>query len=195
MSARIRLGLGRLRRRRHRRNVLLPTFLSKFTATTALLLFVLLPQMLTPHRAPPCLAPVSASGILTDLASSTVERLFPPEDQFDDDLDTRTLNIVEISEMRARDIKRRLARSHGYEPDELARMIDKKDLINALSYEEHKAFQREAERRKWVRFKRTVIFTCAAVLVVVFWPLVRHALEVAHVNFVVYTGEKKNVER
>ena len=84
--------------------------------------------------------PVSAS-IITDLVSSVTERLFPPEDYIDDDFETKTLNIVEISEMRARDIKRRLARSHGYGPDELSRMIDKKELINALSYEEHKAYQ------------------------------------------------------
>ena len=53
--------------------------------------------------------PVSAS-IITDLVSSVTERLFPPEDYIDDDFETKTLNIVEISEMRARDIKRRLAR-------------------------------------------------------------------------------------
>jgi len=92
--------------------------------------------------------------------------------------------------MRARDIKRRLARSHGYDPDELSRMIDKKELINALSYEEHKVYQQEADRRKWRRFKATVIYTGVAVMAVMFWPLLRHAFEVAHVNFVVYTGEQ-----
>ena len=157
---------------------------------------MLIPQILTPH-APlwlnlPRLTTASASGILTDLVSSTIERLFPPEDyiDIDDDFETKTLNIVEISEMRARDIKRRLSRSHGYDPDELSRMIDKKDLINTLSFEEHKAYQQESDRRKWIRLKTTVIYTCVAVMVVMFWPLLRHALEVGHVNFVVYTGEK-----
>ena len=93
------------------------------------------------NRTPP-LQPVSASGIITDLVSSVSDRLFPPEDYIDDDdFETKTLNIVEISEMRARDIKRRLARTHGYSPDELSRMIDKKELINVLSYEEHKNYQ------------------------------------------------------
>ena len=91
--------------------------------------------------------------------------------------------------MRARDIKRRLARKHGFDADELARMIDKKVLINSLAYEEEKLYQQEAERRKWIRLKRTVIYTCVAVLGVMFWPLVKQAVIVAHVNFEVYTGE------
>ena len=133
---------------------------------------------------------VHASGILTNLVSSTYELLFPPDDYIDenDDFETKTLNIVEISELRARDIKRRLARKHGYDPEELSKMIDKKDLINALSFEEHKSYTREVDRRKWIRFKNTVIYTCAAIIVVMFWPLLKHALEVASVNFVVYTG-------
>jgi hypothetical protein len=126
------------------------------------------------------------------LIYTTIERIFP-DDGIDSDSETRTLGIVEISEMRARDIKRRLARSHGYDPDELSRMIDKKELINALSYEEHKVYQQEADRRKWRRFKATVIYTCVAVLAVMFWPLLRHAFEVAHVNFVVYTGDQDHV--
>ncbi|KAL7529458.1 hypothetical protein ACHAXR_002980 [Thalassiosira sp. AJA248-18] len=169
---------------------------SKHSLLQKFLLFIFIPQILSPH-APPCLnlpqiATASASGILTDLVSSTYERLFPPEDYIDDDFETKTLNIVEISDMRARDIKRRLAREHGYDPDELSRMIDKKDLINVLSYEEHKAYQQEADRRKWIRLKTTVIYTCVAVLVVMFWPLLRHVLEVAHVNFVVYTDRRKH---
>lgn len=155
------------------------------------IIFILIPQILTSHT-PSCLnlpriQSVSAHGILTDLVTSAYDRLF---DDLDDlNIETKTLNIVEISDMRARDIKRRLARAHGYDPDELSRMIDKKDLINALSYEEHKLYQKEADRKKWIMFKNTVIYTCAAVIVVMFWPLVKHALVVAHVNFEVYTGE------
>ena len=130
---------------------------------------------------------VEASGIITNLVSSTYDRLFPEEDLIFND-ETKTLNIVEISEMRARDIKRRLARSHGYGVDELSRMLDKKELINTLSFEEHKAYQKEADRRKWIRFKNTVIYTCAAILIVMFWPLLRQAFEAASVTFVVYTG-------
>lgn len=171
---------------------------SSWRCATRLMLFVLLLQVITPNRfAPPCLqlpsiTPVSASGIITDLIYTTIERIFP-DDGIESDSETRTLGIVEISEMRARDIKRRLARSHGYDPDELSRMIDKKELINALSYEEHKVYQQEADRRKWRRFKATAIYTCVAVLAVMFWPLLRHAFEVAHVNFVVYTGDQDHV--
>lgn len=169
----------------------------KYGCLPAFLLFVLMTQIITPH-APQCfnlprIPAVSGAGIIGDIVSSTYERLFPPEDYFDDDDDfeTKTLNIVEISDMRAREIKRRLGRAHGYDPEELAKMIDKKDLINALSFEEHKAYQKEAERRKWIKFKTTVIYSCVAVLVVMFWPLVKHAIEVASVRFVVYTDRRK----
>lgn len=164
-----------------------------------LLLFILLLQLLSPNKyAPsflnlPTIPPVSASGIISDLIHTTIERVFPPNDGIDGDSEIHTLGIVEISEMRARDIKRRLARSHGYDPDELSRMIDKKELINALSYEEHKVYQQEADRRRWRRFKTTMIYTCVAVMAVMFWPLLRHAFEVAHVNFEVYTGETHRI--
>jgi len=155
----------------------------------AFLILTVTQYILPPHHAPFTLRPVSASGILADLASNVNERLFPPEDYINLDVETKTLSIVEISDMRARDIKRRLARNHGYGADELARMIDKTDLINTLSFEEHKIYQQELERRKWRNFKTTVIYTCVAVLVVMFWPVIKHAGEVAHVNFVVYTGK------
>jgi hypothetical protein len=139
---------------------------------------------------------VCAPGILSDALASAAERLFTyedrPKDDDDDDIGvgaSRILDIVEISAMRARDIKRRLARSHGYDPYELSRMIDKRDLINALSFEEHKARRRGEGRRRWRRFRTAAIWTCVAVTAVVFWPLVRHALEVGRVNFVVYAGE------
>jgi hypothetical protein len=152
------------------------------------LVLALAQEILPPYHAP-VLPVVSASGILADLASNINDRLFPAEDYINLDVETKTLSIVEISEMRARDIKRRLARYHGYGADELARMIDKTDLINKLSFEEHKIYQQELERRKWRNFKTTVIYTCVAVMVVMFWPVIKHAWEVAHVNFVVYTGK------
>ena len=142
-------------------------------------------MIFTPH------APRHADArIIADLVLSTRDYLFPPEDHLDDDFETKTLNIVEISDLRARDIKRRLARAHGYDPSELARLIDKKELINALSFEEHKVYLQELDRVKWIRFKTTMIYSCLAVMVVMFWPLLKHAYEVACVNFVVYTGEK-----
>ena len=163
---------------------------SLFTRFITLICLLTVAQNVLPsYYAPALFRPVSASGILADLASNLNERLFPADDYINIDVETKTLSIVEISEMRARDIKRRLARHHGYEADELARMIDKTDLINTLSFEEHKVYQQELERRKWRNFKTTVIYTCVAVMVVMFWPVIKHAFEVAHVNFVVYTGE------
>ena len=157
--------------------------------STLFLLFIFITQIIQSPTNYNIIPKVEASGIITDLVSSTYDRLFPEEDLIlNDDYETKTLNIVEISNMRARDIKRRLARSHGYGVDELSRMLDKKELINTLSFEEHKAYQKEADRRKWIRFKNTVIYTCAAILIVMFWPLLRQAFEAASVNFVVYTG-------
>lgn len=180
---------------RHLPACLPPRRAATTAAATSLLLVLLAPQ-LSPRDAPrwlnlPRIAPASASGILTDAVASVAERMFPSGDLPDDDDydDGIGLDIVEISAMRARDIKRRLARSHGYDPDELYRMIDKKDLINALSFEEHKARRRGADRRRWRRFRTAAICTCAAVTAVVFWPLVRHALEVGRINFDVYAGE------
>ena len=65
-------------------------------------------------------------------------------DQTDLDSST-TLSLSEITELRVRDIKRRLSRTHGYGADELARMLDKKELINALAYEEHRQRQKDDE--------------------------------------------------
>jgi len=102
-----------------------------------------------------------------------------------------TLTIMEISEMRVRDIKRRLSRHHGYGADELARMLDKKELINALSFEEHKARQKEAEDRRRFAIRRSITVALIVVIITTFWGLFAHVFEVAHVNFVVYTDKKK----
>jgi len=165
-------------------------FIPSTHTSTLFLLFIFITQIILPptNYCNSIIPKAHASGI-TNLVSSTYDRLFPEEDLIlNDDYETKTLNIVEISNLRARDIKRRLARSHGYGVDELSRMLDKKELINTLSFEEHKAYQKEADRRKWIRFKNTVIYTCAAILIVMFWPLLRQAFEAASVNFVVYTG-------
>lgn len=96
----------------------------------------------------------------------------------------------QVSEMRVRDIKRRLARTHGFGADEIGRMIDKKDLIHALAFEEHKVRQTEnAEFQRQLFIQATIVTVVAGALVLV-WPLLKHVYEVAHVNFVVYTDRK-----
>lgn len=102
-----------------------------------------------------------------------------------------SLSIIEISTMRVRDIKRRLSRQHGYTADEIAAMLDKKELINALAFEEHKSQQKEKEKRKRVALRRSIIVALICVIVVTFKGLFVHAFEVASVNFVVYTDKKK----
>lgn len=160
-----------------------------------LLIIQLVPQYhVFPNNLQFGVVPVAADGLLTNLAYKLNDLLFPPEDYINAgvDLESKSLSIIEISDMRVRDIKRRLGREHGYGADELSRMLDKKELINALSYEEHKLYQQEVDKRKWRKIKSTIIYTCAAVLVVMFWPLLTHAFEVAHVNFVVYTDKRRH---
>ena len=101
-----------------------------------------------------------------------------------------TLSMQEVSVMRVRDIKRRLTRQHGYSADEVARMLDKKDLIEALAFEEHKDRQVElAEAHRDLRWKGIIVSTLIGALML-FWPLLKHLYEVASVNFVVYTDRK-----
>lgn len=105
---------------------------------------------------------------------------------------TETLSMDEIREMRVRDIKRRLSRTHGYSADELGRMLDKKELIQALSFEEHKEREKELEKVKRYVIIRGIIFALLAVVAVVGWPMWVHIYEVASVNLVVYTDKKRH---
>ena len=102
-----------------------------------------------------------------------------------------TLSLYEIGEMRVRDIKRRLQRTHGYGADEVGRMLDKKELINTLAFEEHKTRERRVEKQKRHLLKRGIIGALIAVAVVMCWPLLSHAWEVGMVNFVVFTDRKR----
>lgn len=104
---------------------------------------------------------------------------------------TQTLSIEDISEMRARDIKRRLARKHGYLAEELASKLDKKELIHALAYEEEKIRLKEQDDlRRDMAWKGTIAAIVAA-LAVFMWPLIQQGIEILHVNMVVYTDRKK----
>lgn len=93
--------------------------------------------------------------------------------------------------MRPRDIQRRLKRQHGFSAEEVARMIDKKDLIQALSFEEHKQREKEKAEIKRVLVIRGIITAILVIVVLAGWPVWTHLLEVASVNFVVYTDKKK----
>ena len=99
------------------------------------------------------------------------------------------LNIHEIAELRVRDIKRRLSRQHGYSLTEISKMMDKKELIEALAFEEHKAQMLIDQNNKRRRTKYSIIVALLAVIVVMFWPLFKHVYEVVSVNVVVYTGK------
>ena len=93
--------------------------------------------------------------------------------------------------MRVRDIKWRLARSHGYSAEELGRILDKNELIEALSFEEHKEREKERAEVKRALVFRGIVVAIAAVVIVVGWPLWQQLFDVASVNLVVYTDRKK----
>lgn len=103
---------------------------------------------------------------------------------------TKTLTMDEVADLRVRDIKRRLTRNHGYGADEVGRILDKKELIEILSFEEHKLRQKELEAVKRNLFWKGIFTAILVGLLTLFWPLLRHLFEVAHVNFVVYTDRK-----
>lgn len=103
----------------------------------------------------------------------------------------QTLTLEEIQLMRVRDIKRHLSRSHGYSADELARILDKKELISALAYEEEKVRSAYHAALRRSLTKQGFIFSVLAVLVVLCWPLIYQAYEIACVNVVVYYDRKK----
>lgn len=133
---------------------------------------------------------ISANGITTKI-SNWINGEDENQNQSGYTMSSDILTIIDISEMRVRDIKRRLTRQHGYGADEIAVMLDKKELINALAYEEHKTEQKEKDRKKRVALRRSIIVALICVIFVMFKGLFVHVLEVASINFVVYTDKKK----
>ncbi len=102
------------------------------------------------------------------------------------------LSNAEIKELRVRDIKWRLARSHGYGADELARMLDKKDLIAALSTEENKLRTKYRKEGQRLLFWRGVFVAIMCVVAIIAWPLWVQMSEVAAVNWQVYIDRKRH---
>jgi hypothetical protein len=102
-----------------------------------------------------------------------------------------TLTMDQVREMRVRDIKRRLSRSHGYSADELGRILDKVELIQALSFEEHKEKQKHNEKVKRALVSRGIIGTIIAIVIVAGWPVWTHVYAVGSVNLVVYLDKRK----
>jgi hypothetical protein len=103
-----------------------------------------------------------------------------------------TLSIQQVSDMRVRDIKRRLTRNHGYSAEEVARILDKKELIQALAFEEEKLrlhYEQEARR---TLMQQGVLAALVAIFILACWPLFQQAYEVAMVNLVVYTDRKRH---
>jgi len=112
--------------------------------------------------------------------------------EFDASRETTTaLTMAQVSGLRVRELKRRLALHHGYDNQELAQMLDKTELIHALSFEEHKAHQKYVEAHKRLQTRRGIVVALLCILVVWMWPLISHAWEVASINFVVYTDRKR----
>ena len=104
---------------------------------------------------------------------------------------SNALSMQEVSNMRVRDIKRRLIRHHAYSPDEIAKMLDKKELIQALAFEEHKDRQADLDKSNRELRWKGIIGAVLVGAIMLFWPLLKHLYEVAMINFVVYTDRKR----
>ena len=104
---------------------------------------------------------------------------------------TTTLSIQDVSDMRVRDIKRRLSRIHGYSADEVSKILDKKELVQALAFEEEKIRLKQENSAKRIVVQQGMIAAIVTILILLCWPVLLHAYEVAMINFVVYTDRKK----
>lgn len=100
------------------------------------------------------------------------------------------LTLSQVSELRVREIKRRLAIRHGYSPEELARMLDKKELIQALAFAEEQSRRDNEEASRRAFLMQSIVGTFVSIVAVCLWPLIAQAWEVAMVNFVVYKDRK-----
>jgi len=105
------------------------------------------------------------------------------------------LSFTDISKLRPREIKRRLVRKHGYTPEEVARMIDKKVLIETLVYEEHLQIQKISSAKQRKRIQTSIVVALIAIVVAACWPMIRMATkqlyEIICVNFIIYTDKKR----
>jgi hypothetical protein len=103
---------------------------------------------------------------------------------------TKTITIDQISKLRVRDIKRRLIRQHGFSADEVARVLNKRELIEMLAFEEHKV--RENEMDEWKRnfVWKSIFVTLLVGVLTLCYPLISHLWEVAKVNLIVYSDRK-----
>ena len=104
---------------------------------------------------------------------------------------TTTLSIQDVSDMRVRDIKRRLSRIHGYSAEEVSKILDKKELVQALAFEEEKIRLKQENSAKRIVVQQGMIAAIVTILILLCWPVLLHAYEVAMINFVVYTDRKK----
>ena len=103
----------------------------------------------------------------------------------------KTLSFEEVSELRVRDIKRRLTRYHGYTAEEVARHLDKKELIELLAFEEEKIRLRDRAEYKRSATINALVALFITIVVIFCWPMVHHVYEVASVNLIVYYDRKK----
>jgi len=103
-----------------------------------------------------------------------------------------SLSDTEISGLRVRDIKRRLSRSHGYSAEELGRMLDKKDLMAALSIEETKVKIKNRKEQQRKLFWKGLFIAIICVVAIIGWPLWVQVSEVAAVNWQVYYDRKRH---
>lgn len=152
------------------------------------------PQFLTSFQSPSASSLQGSAPVILPAASAWewTDYVVGGGDGDDEEGRKNTLSNAEISDLRVRDIKRRLARSHGYGADELARMLDKKDLIAALSKEETKLRTKYRKKQQRKLFWRGIVVAIMCVVAIVGWPLWVQLSEVTAVNWQVFYDRKKH---
>jgi hypothetical protein len=134
----------------------------------------------------------SNNNTITNWISSTIASSASSQhDHTNQIMRNHPLSIHEISQLRVRDVRRRLVRIHGYAPEEIQRILEKKELINTLAYEEEKIrLSNEVEARRIV-ITQCLFTTFVVIVITICWPLILHAYEVIHVNIIVFLDRKK----
>lgn len=102
------------------------------------------------------------------------------------------LTYDQVAELRVRDLKRRLARNHGYSAQELGVILDKKDLIRMLALEEDKIRQRQAHDTQRTLLWRGLVVTLLSIVITTCWPLISQAYDAISVNLIVYYDTKRH---
>lgn len=105
--------------------------------------------------------------------------------------DIHPLSIDDVSNLRVRDIRRRLILIHGYSLEDTNKILDKKELIYKLAYEEEKIRLLNESESKRIVIIQCIITGIITIIITICWPILMHVYEILNVNIVVFVDRKK----